>query len=83
MLAAPRKPRGAVIVKVVLRRGVIEQVGVPLDLYNCLRNTFVACFVGSPRMNLVEGAIAAVDAGSVSFAAPWTATGIEQLARPH
>ncbi|MEZ2126312.1 MULTISPECIES: ABC transporter ATP-binding protein [unclassified Sinorhizobium] len=55
---------------VVLRRGVIEQVGAPLDLYNRPRNTFVAGFIGSPRMNLVEGAIAAVDANSVSFAAP-------------
>lgn len=36
---------------VVLRAGRVEQVGVPLDLYNCPANTFVAGFIGSPRMN--------------------------------
>ncbi|MEM9222967.1 MAG: sn-glycerol-3-phosphate ABC transporter ATP-binding protein UgpC [Pseudomonadota bacterium] len=39
---------------VVLQKGVIEQVGSPLDLYNSPRNVFVAGFIGSPRMNLVE-----------------------------
>jgi multiple sugar transport system ATP-binding protein len=40
---------------VVLRAGVIEQVGSPLELYHRPRNTFVAGFIGSPRMNLIEG----------------------------
>ena len=44
---------------VVLRAGVIEQVGSPLDLYRAPRNLFVAGFIGSPRMNLIEGAEAA------------------------
>ncbi|MCP4315456.1 MAG: sn-glycerol-3-phosphate ABC transporter ATP-binding protein UgpC [Hyphomicrobiales bacterium] len=39
---------------VVLNSGRIEQVGAPLDLYNHPQNTFVAGFIGSPRMNLVE-----------------------------
>ena len=43
---------------VVLRAGVIEQVGSPLDLYRAPRNLFVAGFIGSPRMNLFEGAVA-------------------------
>ncbi len=38
---------------VVLRAGVIEQVGSPLELYNKPRNTFVAGFIGSPRMNFL------------------------------
>jgi multiple sugar transport system ATP-binding protein len=38
---------------VVLRAGVIEQVGTPLELYNKPRNTFVAGFIGSPRMNFL------------------------------
>jgi multiple sugar transport system ATP-binding protein len=38
---------------VVLRAGVIEQVGTPLELYNKPQNTFVAGFIGSPRMNFV------------------------------
>ncbi|MBI1415825.1 MAG: ATP-binding cassette domain-containing protein [Limimaricola sp.] len=44
---------------VVLRAGNIEQVGSPLELYQSPRNTFVAGFIGSPRMNLIEGAEAA------------------------
>ena len=44
---------------VVLQAGVIEQVGSPLDLYHAPRNKFVAGFIGSPKMNLIEGAEAA------------------------
>ncbi|AVO37456.1 ABC transporter ATP-binding protein [Pukyongiella litopenaei] len=44
---------------VVLQAGVIEQVGSPLELYRRPRNVFVAGFIGSPRMNLLSGAIAA------------------------
>ncbi|WP_309666500.1 ABC transporter ATP-binding protein [Tabrizicola sp.] len=40
---------------VVLQAGLIEQVGSPLELYNNPANVFVAGFIGSPRMNLVEG----------------------------
>ena len=46
---------------VVLRKGVIEQVGTPLDLYNQPANIFVAGFIGSPRMNLLPGRIGRVD----------------------
>jgi multiple sugar transport system ATP-binding protein len=41
---------------VVLNAGRIEQVGTPLELYSKPRNRFVAGFIGSPRMNFVEGA---------------------------
>ncbi|MCV3272833.1 ABC transporter ATP-binding protein [Roseobacter sinensis] len=44
---------------VVLRAGHIEQVGSPLELYRNPRNTFVAGFIGSPKMNLIEGEEAA------------------------
>ncbi|HEY6918777.1 MAG TPA: ATP-binding cassette domain-containing protein, partial [Tabrizicola sp.] len=44
---------------VVLNAGRIEQVGAPLELYNHPRNLFVAGFIGSPKMNLIEGAEAA------------------------
>ena len=40
---------------VVLNAGNIEQVGSPLDLYHAPVNLFVAGFIGSPRMNLIEG----------------------------
>jgi len=41
---------------VVLNAGNIEQVGTPLELYRSPANLFVAGFIGSPRMNLIEGA---------------------------
>ena len=44
---------------VVLQAGVIEQVGSPLELYRTPRNKFVAGFIGSPKMNFVEGEEAA------------------------
>jgi multiple sugar transport system ATP-binding protein len=44
---------------VVLNAGRIEQVGAPLELYNTPRNVFVAGFIGSPKMNLIEGPEAA------------------------
>jgi multiple sugar transport system ATP-binding protein len=40
---------------VVLQAGVIEQVGSPLELYRQPCNTFVAGFIGSPKMNLISG----------------------------
>ncbi|WP_075995902.1 ABC transporter ATP-binding protein [Salaquimonas pukyongi] len=41
---------------VVLRAGIVEQVGSPLELYREPQNRFVAGFIGSPRMNFIEGA---------------------------
>jgi len=38
---------------VVLRNGIIEQAGAPLELYNNPRNLFVAGFIGSPKMNIL------------------------------
>ena len=43
---------------VVLQAGVIEQVGSPLELYRAPRNKFVAGFIGSPKMNFIEGELA-------------------------
>ncbi|MEQ8759756.1 ABC transporter ATP-binding protein, partial [Marinovum algicola] len=40
---------------VVLNKGRIEQVGSPLELYDNPRNLFVAKFIGSPMMNIIEG----------------------------
>jgi multiple sugar transport system ATP-binding protein len=43
---------------VVLNAGSIEQVGSPLELYRTPANRFVAGFIGSPRMNFFDGAVA-------------------------
>ncbi|RWO22989.1 ABC transporter ATP-binding protein [Mesorhizobium sp.] len=41
---------------VVLNAGKIEQIGGPMELYNAPANEFVAGFIGSPKMNFVDGA---------------------------
>ncbi len=42
---------------VVLRNGVVEQIGTPLELYDRPANLFVAGFIGSPAMNMIKGKI--------------------------
>ena len=39
---------------VVLREGAVEQVGTPIELYARPCNQFVACFLGTPQMNLLK-----------------------------
>jgi multiple sugar transport system ATP-binding protein len=46
---------------VVMNGGHIEQAGAPLELYDHPVNTFVAGFIGSPAMNLIEGTVASVN----------------------
>ena len=48
----------------VLRDGVLQQIDTPTTLFNAPANLFVAAFIGSPSMNLVE---ARIEPGSVSF----------------
>lgn len=42
---------------VVLRDGVIEQIGTPMEIYDIPRNRFVAEFIGSPQMNILPGKV--------------------------
>lgn len=53
----------------VLRKGVVEQFGRPLDLFNRPANRFVAGFIGSPAMNfasgVVQGRAVHLDAGTI------------------
>jgi multiple sugar transport system ATP-binding protein len=42
---------------VVMRRGSIQQVGAPLELYNFPSNRFVAGFIGSPAMNFMDATV--------------------------
>lgn len=46
---------------VVLRSGIVEQIGSPLDLYNKPANVFVAGFIGSPKMNLLGASVSRRD----------------------
>ncbi len=47
----------------IFDRGVVQQVGTPLELYNHPVNLFVAGFLGSPPMNFLDGEIVAGDGG--------------------
>lgn len=38
---------------VVMKDGVIQQIGTPMELYNNPKNKFVASFIGSPQMNFL------------------------------
>ena len=49
----------------VMRDGVVQQLDMPQNLYRHPANLFVAAFIGSPSMNLLE---ARIDQGSVCFA---------------
>jgi multiple sugar transport system ATP-binding protein len=48
---------------VVMCDGRIEQVGTPMELFNSPANTFVATFIGSPPMNLIEATVSIEEAG--------------------
>ena len=48
---------------VVMRDGIVEQVGAPLELYDHPANLFVASFIGSPSMNFINGTVADDRAG--------------------
>ncbi len=53
---------------VVLRDGLVEQVGSPIDLYMRPRNRFVACFLGAPQMNLLAVDAVAAEAHGLELA---------------
>jgi multiple sugar transport system ATP-binding protein len=59
---------------VVMREGVIQQIGTPEEIYDRPKNTFVASFLGNPPINYLEGTLAGDGArfvrGGVSLALP-------------
>ncbi len=57
---------------VVMQGGRIEQIGAPLDLYDRPANIFVASFIGSPSMNMIDGVVqnGAVQAGGATLPLP-------------
>ena len=60
---------------VVLRAGRVEQIGAPTDLYDRPANTFVAGFIGSPKMNFMPATVAAVNGRTARVAHPAFAGG--------
>jgi ABC-type sugar transport system ATPase subunit len=51
----------------VLREGVVEQFGTPAELYDRPDNIFVAGFIGSPKMNFIDAAVAGVSGASLTL----------------
>ncbi|TCL00785.1 carbohydrate ABC transporter ATP-binding protein (CUT1 family) [Shimia isoporae] len=51
----------------VLRAGEVEQFGAPLDLYNRPVNLFVAGFIGSPKMNFLNGRVCENDINTLKL----------------
>lgn len=49
----------------VLREGEIQQVGSPFEIYNRPSNLFVADFMGSPAMNLIDAMVTTAPGGAV------------------
>jgi len=60
---------------VVLRAGLIEQVGSPSELYDEPANRFVAGFIGSPKMNFIEAKAAQAGQGALTLLHPAFAGG--------
>jgi len=60
---------------VVMHDGIVEQIGTPLDLYDRPANLFVAAFIGSPAMNLLEGRLD----GQVFVAADGTSIALDRI----
>lgn len=55
----------------VLNKGVIQQVGIPQDVYEHPTNLFVAGFIGSPRMNLVSCSLDTNESALVDSGGAW------------
>ncbi len=71
----------------IMRDGMIEQIGTPHEVFSKPSNVFVAGFIGSPKMNLLDGRLSAVrdgmatielGAGSMTFPVPEAASALGQ-----
>ncbi len=71
---------------VVLNAGVVEQFGSPLELYRHPQNLFVAGFIGSPKMNFLDGEVTSISANGVTVevadGAMLTAAAVQNGASP-
>jgi multiple sugar transport system ATP-binding protein len=74
----------------VMRRGRIEQIGTPSEIYGDPRRVFVAAFVGTPRTSLLQAAVYAstgeetvLDLGAQALRLPWSDPRAQALAAYH
>ena len=64
---------------VVLRDGVIEQVGRPQELYKRPANLFVAGFIGSPKINMLKARVEHTATASKAFLADFGSVDLPKL----
>jgi multiple sugar transport system ATP-binding protein len=74
----------------VMRRGRIEQIGPPHEIYSDPHRLFVAAFVGTPRTSLLQAAVyrragveAILDLGEQAITLPWSDPRAQVLAEHH
>jgi multiple sugar transport system ATP-binding protein len=74
----------------VMRNGILQQIDTPDNVYQDPATVFVAAFLGTPRMNLLQGSIHAyleeqllIDLGAQALALPWEDPRSRRLARHH
>ena len=72
----------------VQKDGILQQVGRPEDVYDSPRNMFVAGFIGSPAMNMLEGTLIkkdeniGIDLGTSTFELPnWAKEAVKEAKR--
>ena len=70
----------------VLKDGILQQVGRPEEVYDSPRNMFVAGFIGSPAMNMLEGTLVkrdgtiGIDLGIATFELPnWAKEAVKEV----
>lgn len=66
---------------VVMSKGFVQQIGTPEEIYNHPKNIFVAKFIGSPSMNIFEGAYG--ENGKISFEGGVEINAPKDFARRH
>jgi lactose/L-arabinose transport system ATP-binding protein len=66
---------------VVLRAGRVEQVGSPIEVYERPANTFVAGFIGSPKMNFVKAIATDIDEHAITVSHPAFGNGVRIATR--
>jgi lactose/L-arabinose transport system ATP-binding protein len=66
---------------VVLNDGLIEQIGSPSELYDSPANTFVAGFIGSPKMNFFKAEVSSVAEDEIILASPSLFNGKTRMTR--
>jgi multiple sugar transport system ATP-binding protein len=49
----------------IMNKGVVQQIGAPMEVYAKPANRFVAGFIGSPAMNFIDATVVAADGGRV------------------